>query len=557
MPTNRPRIHLEPNVKAILFTGLALMATAIGLYLLGLINQHMHGEAFYDFAYADRYPWQESWKEFFFTRHRSRLMHGVFVTILYKLLGYNPPALFLSVYILKIMTSVVIVLILRDHITQNWLAALLTVTITLLPVNIPEFFLLRKVHHALAWFSFWSAIFFVQFWIRQHQSDWLVPATIAFTVSLLAYEAAVGLLLVALFLGLKHIVDLKDFWQKFRVILLITYISSAIFVILEALKPAASVDQYYFKGQFNIFSSLTDLLAETPALFKSIWTTGLFGLYYSPTPIDQWLARALILISTALILAGILSHFQQGRRIQSTLRAITGDKVFALAASGAWLSIVTYFPFILAGQKPDSDSLLGAAIGLIFFALAAYIWLKRVGKPRLAHLLIIATCFYWIFVGVASYPNALTDSARLDERNNNLLLALKERVPNVKENTTFVFVNVGFHQGSICQSMLRMLYGRNNLACIHLLDDRPEVESYIRETEFFIEDTGRLFQYDFVILDVDHDGHVTLVEELSYEEYPRLPIEWADSQPIRTNKQRIITGLGPVTHYYQYLLEHQ
>ena len=78
-------LKLSKTTKAILLTGLALIATAIVLFLLGLINQHMREEAFYDFAFADRYPWQESWKEFFFNRHRSRLMHGVLVTFLYKL----------------------------------------------------------------------------------------------------------------------------------------------------------------------------------------------------------------------------------------------------------------------------------------------------------------------------------------------------------------------------------------------------------------------------------------------------------------------------------------
>ena len=515
----------------------------------------MHGEAFYDFAFADGYSWQESWKEFFFFRHRSRFMHGVFVTILYKLQGFNPPALYLTVYLLKILTSMAIMLTIKDFVSRPWLSSLLTITFTLLPANIPELFLLRKIHHSLAWFTFWLAVLFVQRWIFKQKAGWLIPATLAFTSSILSYEATGGLLMIALFLSLNRISNLRDFGRKAIVVLLISLFGWATFLQLEATKPSAAIYEYYFKGQFDLFAQSAALIEGIFSLLESIWTGGLFALYYTPGSVDQFVSRLLILSALFLLAIGLYTYLRREKDSSSKPRALLYTKMLALTASGAWLAIVTYFPFVLAGQKPDSDSLLGAAIGLIFVALAAYTFLLSLGREKLGAIYIAATCLFWVIIGSLSYPTALAETAKFDTRTTNLMLSLKENIPRVKENTTFVFVNTDFHRGSICQSMLRMLYDRNKLACIHLLDNRSDIESYTRESASFVENTGRMFEYDFVLLSADDEGAVTLIEEISPEGYPDLPITWSSRDPIPFNTSRIIRLPSPPSQYYNYLLE--
>ena len=187
----------EKNKRAIVLTGALLLLGAIVLAFASHVTRNLSGEAFYDFQYAYRLPLLESWKAFFFERIRSRLLHGVFISSLFHLVGYNPRAIYLGVYFVYVGSAVLIALVLRDFVKRPWLAALLTATFALLPVALPDLIELKKAHHVLAWFAFWLAVLPFKKWVVAGKRKWLLAAALAFLASVLTYEATVALLPVA------------------------------------------------------------------------------------------------------------------------------------------------------------------------------------------------------------------------------------------------------------------------------------------------------------------------------------------------------------------------
>ena len=203
----------SPAKRAVALTGLALAALAFLLFLSNHIPGHLTGEAFADFVYPYLYNWKDSIVHFFMERDRARFLHGVLVTGLYALFGYNPPVFYLATHLLIILGATALGLILAGYVKKPWLAVLLTLTLSLMPVLLPDLFALKKLHHALAWGLFWwSVLFFIE-WVRRDKWPWLV-GTLLFPLSVLSYEA-VGLLFpVPLMLSMPYILEVKQFWKK-------------------------------------------------------------------------------------------------------------------------------------------------------------------------------------------------------------------------------------------------------------------------------------------------------------------------------------------------------
>lgn len=542
----------EKNQRAIVLIGALLLLGAGVLAFASHVTRNLSGEAFYDFQYAYRLPLFESWREFFFDRIRSRLLHGVFISSLYHLVGYNPPAIYLGVYIVYIATAAVIALVLRDFVKRSWLAALLTATFALLPVALPDLIELKKAHHVLAWFVFWLAVLMFKKWVIEDKRKWLLAAALAFLTSVLTYEATVALLPVAVLLSLPYIKDFKDLARKLGIALFITLLAALAFLRLEDLKEFSSIAQTY-PGFSDASSALSKALAAVPQLASAIWQGVIFG-YALPSGWPLALGQALLVVCALAAGYGVVALVGQAKnksRRKSNGFAGLQNPVIVLCLAALYLTFATYLPFMLAGQAPDTDSLRGAGLGLVLLALAAYLALLAQRKPRPANIFIGVVCSALMLTWLAGYAAQDRAVAADDAYLNNFIYTLRQHVPGVAEGSNFIFVNSGVGRTG-CIGLMNMLYSRSALHCIHLFDNDKE-ETYVREADGLREVGGQLFTKGFIIVTIAPDGAAILLSQVTAWDFPQLPVTWISNTPILPDSAAI-QPFSPPSALYNYIL---
>lgn len=542
----------EKNKRALAITGALLFLGAIVLAFASHVTRNLSGEAFYDFQYAYRLPLFESWKTFFFDRIRSRLLHGVFISSLYHLVGYNPRALYLGVYIVHVATAVLIALVLRDFVKRPWLAALLTATFALLPVALPDLIELKKAHHVLAWFAFWLAMLLFKKWVVAGKRKWLLASALAFLASVFTYEATVALFPVAVLLSLPYLKDLKDLVRKLGIVFFITLCAALALVRLEDLKEFSSIGQTY-PGFSDISVILGKLLAAVPRLLAAIWRGVIYGFALPsgwPLALGQGLL-ALCLLAVAYGVYTIIRRATEKARRKTKWFAILQDPAIALTLAALYLTFATYLPFMLAGQAPDTDSLRGAGIGLVLLALATYIALSAQRKERIANIFVGLVCaalmLTWFF-GYAAHDRAV---AVEDAYLNNFIYTLRQQVPGVAEGSNFIFVNSGVGRTG-CIGLMNMLYSHSALHCIHLFDNDKE-EAYIREADGLREVGGQLYTKGFILIIIASDGTAILLDQISPSNFPLVPITWLVPDSILADPSAILLS-SPPSPLYDYIL---
>jgi len=534
----------HPVTFAILAAGFLLVMVAMFFYLSGFIKQNIMGEAFYDFQFPYRNSFSEGWKIFFEERIRSRLMHGVLVSALYHGFGFNPPAFYLAAFFLIIGAAIFATLSLRFYLKSPWIAAMLVAAFTWMPLNIPDLISLKKIHHALAWFAFWLAVFLWQKWVGKRRTGWLFAATFAFLISVLAYEVAIALLPVAVLLSLPKLKEGKDFLRNLGLVIWITLLSGLAFLNLESLKPYSGAESVYAAGGWDIGILLANALSFLPRLPSTIWSSGLLEA-------GTWLRITAQIIIAASFVLGILALWNTFHGNRKGLR----DKYLALIVSGIWLAIGGYLPYILAGQGPDSDGLRGAAFGVLIVALAAGSWIAQQKRERLGSLFVSVVCIFWVVAGISVYSQEILASKQDDLVLRNVVITLKQQVPDVADGSNFIFVNSGLGRTG-CIGFVNMLYDKANLHCIHLLSGDTQ-ESYTRTEGGLLETGDRLWPNRFIIVTFDNLGKVTLINELDADDYSDLPLTWGVSDPLRTNRSLIyeaVYNFGRNFDFYEYMV---
>jgi len=537
-------VKADPVSFAIWITAAVLLFGAIAFYLTGFVKQNISGEAFYDFQYPYLFPFSESWKIFFLDRIQSRLMHGVFVSALFHVFGFNPPVYYLIGLILVICTATLITLVLRSFIKLPWISVLLVATFTWLPLNIPDLMVLKKLHHALAWFAFWLAVFLWQKWFEKKRIFSLLAAALAFLASILSYEVAIALFPVAVFITLPKLKDVRDFIGYLGMSIWITFLSGLAFLNLEGVKRFSRVESLSAIGGWDLgylVNSSLSLLSKLPA---AIWNS---GLRENPSGIQDAVGKTILVITVIGLFGVIRQFFRKKNRIQEK---------FSLVLTGLWLGVAAYLPFILAGQAPDSDSLRGAAFGTVFIVLAATSWIVEQGKKVLGNLFLTGICLFWICTGFIYYAQGVMSSKQEDLILQNVVVTLKKQVPDVAEGTNFIFVNSGVGRTG-CIGFVNMLYDRSKLHCIHLLSGDTQ-ESYTRTDAGLVETGGRLWPERFIIVTFDDQGRVTVLDQLDQDDFEILPVTWESIKPLVTNRSLIypdVTSSGRNFDFYNYMME--
>jgi hypothetical protein len=517
-----------------------LALLGVVLYFAKVFPQNLSGEGLYDFQFPYSDTFWDSWREFFIGRVRSRLMHGVFISAIYSITGYNPPAIYLSLWLFIVATATLIALTLRPYVRSGWVAVLLLIAFTWLPLNINDLVLSKKAHHILAWFLFWLAIFLFQRWVVGKRLGNLLGAALAFLGSILGYEVAAALLPVAVLFSLPYIKTRADFANKLGMALWISALAGLALINLEAIKPYGSLQETYTNAA-SPTSAVTNYLGGFPQIFTGMWDGYLLGEFLA-SDVIVWAVRLAILLGFGAA-AYATWRFVQNRK--------KGALVLPLVLAGAWLVLFNYAPFALAGQPPDGDSLRGAAFALILFGLAGASALK----PRLGFALVALICVTWTGIGLFAYQHQLSTSRDQDAVLRQFVISLKQQVPEVLEGTEFIFVNSGFGRTG-CIGLLSMLYDREQLHCIHLLDGDRE-EMYVRNDDGLLEVGGRTHGERFIILLVAADGSAVLINEISAESLPLVAITWQSDEPLQMDFSLIQPLIFERnTAFYDYLTSH-
>ena len=551
MPDRKKKINnvIQENW-AIPTAVLFLIIVALTLFFSNAVKQHISGEAFYDFYFADQYPWQESWKVFFYERVLARFMHGVTITGLYKVIGYSPPGIYLSLIFVEIATAAFFALSLADLVRKKWHLFLVTITFALLPLNLHNILFLKPLHHAFAWLFFWICIFFTSRWVKNGALYELALGTLAGLISVLYYEAFILAFPVAVLLNLKSISNLSEFVKKTAVTVVMSIGAIIMVFMLEAGKLSGRLFELFINLGSQSAGLISRIINGLSGLFNQVWNDGLLMPKYYPSLWETWLARLIFIAGTLFSLYLFIAFFLHIRKSKKSREAIVNLDQIALLSSAFFLGISIFVPYIMSTPERSVDTLVGVENGVLLILLALVITLQRKGKEVLANFLLIGFCAFWIWVGSNHYEQAVGTDERFGVRLGNFVESITQEIPQIKENTTFIFVNAGFGRTG-CIGLMNMIYGQRKLHCIHLFDGDTE-EMYTREEWGLLEDTGRSFKPDFIILTLDGDGRAILIDEITPLSLPKVPIDWIVTAPIELNRDRIIKTQSPSSPLYFY-----
>jgi hypothetical protein len=325
---------------------------------------------------------------------------------------------------------------------------------------------------------------------------------------------------------LPQLRDGKEFLRKSGVIIFVSLCAAFAFLRLESLKEFTGIAQAY-PDYSDAGSTVTKALGAIPALVSSIWRGDLFGVYTGwvslATKVGLLVVVGLSVWALVQTLKGNLWRFEQLKKPAAVL---------VLAA--VYFALITYLPFMLAGQAPEADGLRGAAVGLVLLALVPL----QINSARRTRAVVAIVCGFLIGAGLLAYSvsdrAAISDDAYLSR----FIYTLKQQVPGVRGSANFVFVNSGVGRTG-CIGLMNMLYGRSDLHCIHLFDNDEE-EKYTRVPEGLQEVDGRLWDAGFILITIAPNGTAILLADITQQEFPAAPITWDVADPLLPDEDFIL-----------------
>ncbi len=505
-------------------TAIGLTGLALYLALSGHFRPIIRGEALYDISYPMLFSFWDGIVEFFRERVQARLLHGVLISVLEGFFGFAPPYFYFTAASLTVLSAALLSQILKKYIEPGWQSVLIVLTLSLLPSVSPWLSDLGKLHHALAWALFWLSCLLLQNWVKQGNPWWLIGSFVFFLASFLSYEATAFLLPVGILLSSQYMKTNKQFFYSLIVSIAMTglvYLSSLLIYKAFGVMPQRTTTM----GLFEILASPLNSIAAVFTFFSNRSLAG--SLPYSRAATQTGLALVILLMGYGLTIC--LTKFK------TRINDISED--FWLSISAFWLIFATYLPFYFVGQRFGSDPFVGMGYSTVLLLLAVA-WHLRIAKNKTAGKFILGLMLIMISIsGVLALQYRMDRSKGDDARFITFINSLHQQIPSVKENSTFVLVNENWGR-TACLGYMNILYSRKNLSCIHLLANSQE-ETYVRTQAGLIENTGRLFDPDFILLQVNENGEVILLEALSPEDYPLLPIDWDSPVPLTTNLERI------------------
>ncbi len=401
--------------------------------LMGQIPQYFSGEEFYVLHYANNFNFQEAIRLYF--NQNGRLVEGIYWTLLYKTIGYNPPAAhFLSFFI---------------HFATSIFASLCFIKIW------PG----KKL-------AFSKALLVILFFFNWFSLQW------AFRLSADNMRISVLLYFVSGYLLQKWIAtsgNLKYFYLSGAVILFLVSIFA--YENTAFLFPALIFMAWPLRSQQG--KSKNDGLANKLFILGIISLGFIFVPYYIYLIVGESLGRVIQHPATG----GIVTNMDAFRVLlnwfYNLLYFIKGPVGFSYIVT-LFLLCVGFYTIFVSGnrKKPFTDdgflsrslcislaSLWIIAMGLLPYSIANYVSTERVNsaaifglppllvlvfdiqKTKIIKTLSVLVIFYSISLGLIQYRDTSIERALREPELNGFYIGLKSVVPYVKAKTVFVFIN--------------------------------------------------------------------------------------------------------------------
>ena len=527
----------------IIASGLIIVFVLYG-YFSGKIHDFLLGEEYYIFGNAAVYPHFEAWWKYFLAN--GRLLEGIYWTYLYEIIDFSPAKFRLFSYGLVLLSS----LLATVSICRIWpvkkdlrtIAFLLPLLFFFIPHGMNWATRLSGDNSRLAVLFFWISVLFVQQW------------------------AASGFRIVFLFFALL-----------FHLLALFTYentvflFPAAILLSIPFFPQGRRNDSGFIAKKLGLYGFISLLLAFIPYttyfFIREILQTNIsHHIFEGGRSLDRLLNR---------FLPNLLYYLQNISKLTSTHFDIFSTWFFYILIIGSWLAL--FFKALKRGKSSDSDRrnqketttfivIAIAAIWIFFLSLAiwsiynplaedptrAYISamfafpillviLYSISKWPIWRILVASAMMLWIAFGIIEFHDKSELLAPAESQYNFYLLSLLDTVPDVRPNTSFVFIDFGLLNTG-CGPSLSMLYQKENLSCATIFRGPVDYRAGIRYPGNVLDVPfagGWIRNGNIILVAINKENEMTIVSEILPGD--DFDIVWNSHEPIRTDYARIIT----------------
>lgn len=528
-----------------LLGGLAVIAVVA---LSGAMQNYLVSEEFLVYSYASTLPHAEAWQTFFF--EHGRLFETLYWTYQYKLIGFNPILArvfsFILILVASILASKCFLNVWPRPRRSPALPYLLTAVFFINWISMSSTLRISYDNGRLSLIFFFLAGLSLQRWAREGRGRWLAASYLLFFCSLLTYENAVflfpGLLLLAW--PLRPARSPQPARQQLLLWLGLSALSGMVMLLphrLYQLITSIGMGQIAVPGlDAGLSEMASNWLASISSLYLQFGQTGLFA---------QPPLKALLALSQWLVV-GLASVYLVGlwRQPSPPPDAAHRPRWLFIYLACLWFIAFGPLPYALLGYEGGGRVYSSAVFGLFPLLLMAYQLTPR-AVLRYVLLAVWALHLYFGFVVLQAEARFFASG---EAAQNTFYRGLKDAVPHVWSDTTFIFIDPPITLPG-CAHSLEVLYRKRDFTCVIFSSQYDKYHTVRRE--LVIESSGeRLNENNWILLNVE-DNVPVLIDELQPGEYDLL-ITWESQLPIQTNYDKIIFDEVPgPSDFYKHLEE--
>jgi hypothetical protein len=530
------------------------------VYLLSWLPNFFYGEDFFLFHYAETHRYLEAIKIFFL--ENGRLLEGVYWVSIYKLIGYQPTWMHVGSLVMNLivvsLASWTVFSALSKRMKKPTSVFMFCLFSYFVPLTLNWAFRLSGDNSRISLMAFFISAILLQKWARSNlKLIWLVISLFVFSIGVFTYENIsllfpAGLLLSVPLLPKARVKEKKTvvlFAILTIVSLLIEFFTLMLYAYLARLygpgftHPSATLDRNQIIPTFiQSFVYLGNYLVNNRlSLFNPPWIGGLSGFIF----------LFIILYSSYFIIKKIRGNVFNF----SVLLRPFNLPFFAIYLCGIWIMVMGIYPYALGSHYtlPPSRYYSSAIYGIVLLFVLAFEFSKRVGLKFLIWGLLLVT----VLIGINEFRLSSEKFYQLHSLSENNYLSLVHVVPAVGKDTVFLFVDhqKGNSPDEGCGNALSILYSVEGIRCAFL---SSTIERYYAERTangITANEGGRFSDGSWIIVGEAADGSEFIIDEIKPD--TSLLIKWDTLEPIKSNRNLIISDKPRQTQMYVYLLRMQ
>jgi len=546
----KPRVGFLRELGAALILILSILCYA---YFSGKLLDFFYTEDFLLFHYANNFSYLEAIK--LYVSGFGRPFEAAYWAGIYKIFAYDPAKLHFLSFLLHLSGVILASLILYRIWPRksSYSGAFLVFVIVLFfnPLATNWGAILSGDNTRLSILFFMVSILCIQEWARtEFRAFWLVSGILVFLVSIFTYDVTIFLFPASLLLAWPLMPAGKRFEEAKKKILwfgtasiFLGLIPFTFYQLLES-SSVGGIRHPAFDHPFR---------QEIPARLLQAAYNILPTLYKIGNNlfIHGSLSTLIIFIPFAAIVVGSIWNLIRIKSKNNFNTFIQQNKVLiGIFGASLWIIVMSVLPYLLAYPNgyPQVRYYSAAIYGFSFLLFSIFSvargYLVRAAISLLVPVIIIA--------GIAEY-NLVTGRLR-EEDKSNFYLSLVEIVPAVRERTVIFIIDpeVDLSPSVECTMGLEMLYDVKDLRCGFLSFTNQSYEAR-REDNFILAYSGVWSDSEnWIFITVNEDGTKAIVPEITSAD--GLLINWIYTQPIYTDKNRILFDQKPDSRMYLYLI---